>query len=351
LPNLGGGGAERVTLTLAKTFAERGHEVDLVVMDRSGELVDAVPAGVRVFNLKARRVRNVVLPLVRYLRARRPDALQISMWPLTIVGIIAAGLSRTSLRLVVSDHAILSDHYRRRLHPIIRTTIRIFYPKADARVTVSAGAARDLVRLSGLPLTSFEVIHNPVEFPTDLERSDAAIALWGRASKRVLAVGQLKPEKNHEFLIRAFAQLPASLNAKLLIVGTGALQPQLAALAEMEGVGGDVIFAGYVADPWPLYAAADLFVLSSREESFANVLVEALYAGLPIVSTSTIGATNVLEGGKYGRIVASEDVSALAAAMASELGERRDTSSFRKRALQLSGSGSADAYLSLLLPK
>ena len=351
LPNLGGGGAERVTLTLAKAFAERGYDVDLVLMERSGELLDAVPAGVRIVDLKAKQMRSVVRPLVRYLRTRRPQALQISMWPLTIMGIIATRLSRAPLRLIVSDHAILSDHYPRRLHPIIRATMRIFYPMADARVTVSPGAARDLARLSGLPLALFEVIHNPIEFPAELPLSESAVAHWGKASKRILTVGQLKPEKNHELLIRSLAQLPTAIDAKLLIAGTGTLRPQLMALAEKEGVGRRVIFAGYVANPWPLYAAADLFVLPSREESFANVLVEALYAGLPIVSTSTIGATGLLDGGKWGRIVPSGDVDALATAMASELGERRDTRSCLERALELSGPGSADAYLSLLVPE
>ena len=62
IPNLGGGGAERVALTLTGAFVERGHEVDLLVMQRQGELLDLVPSGVRLIELAAPRTRDVFGP-------------------------------------------------------------------------------------------------------------------------------------------------------------------------------------------------------------------------------------------------------------------------------------------------
>jgi glycosyltransferase involved in cell wall biosynthesis len=146
------------------------------------------------------------------------------------------------------------------------------------------------------------------------------------------------------------ARLPQSLGAKLMIVGEGNLRDELLALARQEGVEDRLILPGYAADVWPFYASADLFALPSREESFGLVLVEALYAGLPIVSTATIGAADVLQGGQWGRLVPQGDVGAFAVAMEAELGSAPDGRARRKWAEQLSGKAAVDAYVSLLDP-
>lgn len=350
IPNLAGGGAERVALTLARAFADRGHDVDLLVMEKRGELAGQVPDNVRLVELGTPRTRQVLAPLVRYLRDRRPAALQVSMWPLTVVGIGATRLARTGTRCVVSDHAVLSDHYAPSKHFGLRMSVRLFYPLADARVGVSKGAAEDLARLSGLDPSSFTVIPNPVSFPGEVTRRPEIEAMWGDCGKRILTVGQLKPEKDHALLIRAFARLPQAMEARLMIVGEGDLRPMLLELATREGVADRVIFPGHVVDPWPFYASADLFALSSREESFGLVLVEALYAGLAIVSTATIGAVEVLENGRWGRQVPRGDIGGLAEALNEEPAGPPDRPALRERAERLSGRTAVDAYLSLLLP-
>jgi glycosyltransferase involved in cell wall biosynthesis len=338
---MSGGGAERVALALIRAFVERGYELDLVLTQARGELLPLLPQEVRVWDLHARRLRNAIWPLVRYLRERRPDALQVSMWPLTVVGILAHKLSRCHGKLVVSDHAVLSDH-----HPssgqqaVISTTIRMFYPWAEARITPSEGVARDLATLARLPDDFFTVIPNPIEFPGSIERNPEVEALWKGASRRILTIGKLKEEKRQDLLIRAFARLPRSLNAGLMIAGTGALLSSLQDLARAEGVGDRVHFPGYFDDPWPLYASADLFALSSREEAFGNVLVEALYAGLPIVSSRSIGAEEILDGGRFGSL-ASSDPEALAEAMQSALDEPHRPEPGRARALHLCGESVA----------
>jgi len=349
IPNLAGGGAERVALTLVGALADRGHEVDLLVMEAVGELAGQVPAGVKLVDLHVKRTRKVLWPLIRYLRKRRPDALQVSMWPLTTVGILATRLARSGTRCVVSDHAVLSDHYARSKHAFLGASVRLFYPLANARVGVSSGAVEDLARLARLDPSMFTVIPNPISFPRKLQRRADVEAMWGDCKSRILTVGQLKPEKDQALLIRAVARLPQSLGAKLMIVGEGNLRDELLALARQEGVEDRLILPGYAADVWPFYASADLFTLSSREESFANVLVEALYAGLPIVSTATIGAASVLDDGKWGRIVPKGDVEALATALAEQLSRKPDAAERRARALELSGCASIDRYEELLL--
>lgn len=356
LPNMTGGGAERVALTLMRAFLDRGHEVDLVLMSASGELMTLLPDGVRLFDLKARRVRNLLWPLVRYFRERRPDAMQASMWPVTTMAILARLLSRSPARIVVSDHSCLSQAYRGQ--PIVtvslRMSVRALYPLADARIAVSAGVADDLGRLSGLDAARWTVIHNPVPAPAEpaVDGAGRDSAAWPAGAARVLTVGRLKHAKNHALLLRAFARVPRERTAHLVILGEGELRADLERLAAELGISDRVSMPGFIADPTPYYRSADLFVLSSDHEGYGNVLVEALHAGLAVVSTDCpAGPREILEGGGYGKLVSCNDPDALAAAIVAALDDTVDKDAQRRRAAELSGDHVVDEYLSLLLPQ
>ncbi|HEX8643919.1 MAG TPA: glycosyltransferase [Allosphingosinicella sp.] len=352
LPDFGAGGAERVALRLAKDWLAAGYEVDLVLLRAKGELMDLVPAEVRVVDLGVDRFRKGVGPIVRYLRERRPRAMQISMWPLTVVGLMARALARVETRIVTSDHVVLTRQYghSRATMAALRATTRLFYPRAEARVIVSEQAADDLARLSGIARDQIDVIYNPVAPPPDDVTTTPEIeALWGDAEGRVINVGGLKDQKNHARLIRSFRAVAARTRAKLMILGEGPLRTQLEALAAELGLADRIVFAGFTRDPWPYYASADLFALSSDYEGYPLVLIEAMRSGLRIVSTDCeSGPAEILDRGKYGRLVPVEDEAALAAAIVAALAEPHDPDRLRARAAALSGDRVAERYLELM---
>jgi glycosyltransferase involved in cell wall biosynthesis len=192
LPDMRGGGAERVGLRLINDFLAAGHEVDLVLLEEKGELLELLPPTVKVFGMNAPRVRGAIKPLARYFRERNPYAVQISMWPYTIAGLLAHHLARSGSRVVLSDHATLSRHYRpgSAAYFLLTKTVRLFYPWADARVIVAEHAADDLARISGIDRASIEVIYNPVSAPpSDQRRRPDIEALWGV---------QRKPRQAHD---------------------------------------------------------------------------------------------------------------------------------------------------------
>lgn len=354
LPDMGGGGAERVALTLIRAFIERGHDIDLVLMRGEGELLAELPSAVRLFDLESPGLLATLWGLRRYLRAHRPDAVQASMWPLTIVAILARTLARSRARLVVSDHTTLSIHYDvgALLRAALRVTTSLFYPWADARVIVSKRAADDLARLSGLDRQSIAVIYNPIDAPPTADQAGAADRLWSEGDGlRILSVGSLKAVKNYPLLIRAFARVAQRRPARLTIVGQGPERDALAALAAAEGVGDRVMLPGYAANPWPYYASADLFVLSSDYEGFGNVLVEAMAMGVKVVSTDCeSGPSEILDGGRFGRLVPCGEIEALAQAMEQAIDAPADADALRARAASLSGEGAIERYLALLVP-
>jgi glycosyltransferase involved in cell wall biosynthesis len=347
LPNFRGGGAERVALTVMGDLLDTGHKVDLVLGRAEGELLRLLPNEVSVFDLGAARLRNMLLPLIRYFRGRRPDATQVRMWPLTVLGIIAHRLAGAPGRLVVSDHTTLSRQSGVSLRNL-RWTLRLFYPLADARLIVSSAAAADAARLSGLPERTFHVIYNPLP-----PRSSNGAAVhepdWGGEGARILTVGSLIPVKNHRLLLDAFALVAKQRESRLIILGDGECRPELEAHAAQLGIADRVSFPGFALDPSPYYESADLFVLSSDREGFGNVLVEAMSAGLNVVSTDCeSGPREILGGGEYGRLAAAGDAESLSQAMLETLDDPIDAEVLKRRAEQLVGA-SLEAYRKVLL--
>jgi len=352
LPDLGAGGAERIAITLAHAFREAGQEVEFVLMQKKGELLEALPSDVRVVDLGAQRIRQAIRPLVGYFRESKTDAVQARMWPLTVAAIAARRLARSPARLVVSDHISLSHQAGSSAvkRALVRLTTRLFYPLADARVGVSEGVAQDLSRLSGIPREDFTLIYNPVAAPGVAAQDSAVEHLWGSAKARFLTVGTLKEQKNHALLIEGFARVAERLDAKLVIVGEGHLRGALERRIKDLELHGRVELVGYVPDPSPYYESADVFVLSSDYEGFAIVIVEALHHALGVVSTDCpSGPAEILCGGRFGRLVPVGDCAALAQAMADEWQTKRKSEELRARAAEFSLESAASAYLGLLV--
>lgn len=352
LPNFRGGGAERVALTLIREFVGRGYEVDLVLVRAEGALIKLVPPEATLVVLGASRFLAAIIPLARYLRERRPHAVQVRMWPLTVIAVLARALARSKARLVLSDHAPLSRHYSRspRTLRLLKWSVRAFYPRAEARILVSAGAAEDLSRLTGLPRDAFTVVYNPLARVERPAPSADVEALWKGSDGRIISVGSLTAIKNHALLLDAFVRLRRLRRARLLIVGAGEELSALRAQAAREGVADDVVFAGFQPDPSALIASADLFVLSSEFEGFGNVLVEAMWLGVKVVSTDCpTGPREILAGGEFGRLVPCGDAQALAEAMDAALREPKMPDRLKRRAEALSGPATMERYLELML--
>jgi Glycosyltransferase len=352
LPDLRPGGAEKMRLHLARQWMERGFGVEFVLRRKQGELLQLVPEGASVVDLGVDRVRTMLGPLIRYLSAKQPDALLAAMWPMTVVAPLAARLSGFRGRVVVSEHNNMTAAYRNRGRghgAMMRASMGLSYSLADAVVAVSEGVAQDLARLSRRDRSAFHVIYNPACTETIIPMPAEGAAAHG--PKTVLTVGSLKTQKRHDLLLEAFARLPASVDAQLVVVGSGELRTALEDQARALGIGNKVVFAGYQADTRSWYAKADLFVLCSDYEGFGNVIVEALEMGVPVVSTDCpSGPREILADGRYGRLVPTGDIEALRDAILESLQTTHERMALRARALDFSVERVAGQYLDLMFP-
>lgn len=353
LPNLQGGGAERVALYLANHWASQEIDVEFVLMEAKGELLELVDTKISIHSLQASRIRCSILPLRNYLIQRKPVLIWAGLWPLTSAAIMAWQLSGRRGTLFTMDHTNLSISCIQELKAspfYLRSLLRITYPFATGVMAVSEGVKDDLSRLAGFQPDRVKVIYNPVvREGRDLELVDLSLRkkLWGdNVNHHVLAVGSFKVQKNFLLLLRSFAQLPDSLNAKLTILGDGSLRPQLEALIYELGLAHRVALPGFVVDTSDWYRTADLFVLSSSWEGLPTVVIEALEFGVPVVSTDCrSGPAEILEHGRYGRLVPVGDADALAHAMQASLLEQHDHDALRRRSQDFSVPTIADQYL------
>lgn len=329
---MGGGGAERAMVRLASGIAERGYPTDLVLARDGDEASYAreLAQRVRVVRLSAPHALLGTPALIRYLRRERPRALIAALNYINVIAVAAGQLSHAGIRIVVCEHNTLSAQSgssSQRREKLLPALIRRAYPVADAIVAVSDGVADDLARTASIPRERITVINNPVVMPdmARLVRRPCGHE-WlrlGHSAPVAVAVGRLTPQKGFDVLIRAFAAVRRRRDARLLILGDGPQRQHLQDLVGELGLARYAELVGWVDNVYSYLARADAFVLSSRWEGLPTVLIEALFCGVPVVATDCpSGAREILEGGRFGRLVPVENVAALAAALDETCGGR-----------------------------
>jgi len=261
-----------------------------------------------------------------------------------------------SSRLIVTVHNTLSISVRTAASKWKRSVpdlMRCLYPFADKVVAVSRGVAMDLIDELGIPASSVEVVYNPVVRP---EMKDLAAEpvdhewLNNKTCPVLIAASKLKPQKDLPMLLRAFQKVRAQRPVRLLILGEGPDLHSLEELAAELGIAADVQFAGFVQNPFAYYRRADLFVMSSAWEGLPTALIEALACGCPVVSTDCpSGPAEILDKGRYGRLVPVGDHQALAKGIMEVLDSPPSAALLEERANYFSLADSVDRYEKLVV--
>jgi len=356
LPDLAGGGIERVVVNLAQGLSAHGHIVDVVLMRARGALLRELPAEVRVVDLRVPGGHELTFPfalpgLVGYLRRRRPRSLYSGMTSVNAIAITARALARVATQVVVSEHVPPSinatTHPLKRALPLL---IRWTYPRADAVVAVAHALADDLARVSRLPRERIDVVYNPAVDAALLEQSrrDPGHPWFDDGVPVLLGVGRLVPQKDFATLLEAFALVRRERDVRLVIIGEGPERAALEARAGRLGVAEHVSMPGFSDVPAAFMARSAVFVLSSVFEGLAMVLMEALACGCPCVSTDCLsGPREILDGGRFGPLVPVGDAAALAAAIVATLDAPIARETLRERGAEFSVERSVEAYRSL----
>jgi glycosyltransferase involved in cell wall biosynthesis len=192
------------------------------------------------------------------------------------------------------------------------------YAYADEFIAISGSIADALTSL-GLPPQHVHTIRNPAFTPAILKRAEEPVDHPWFAMKNapiIIGVGRLTLTKSFHVLVDAFAKIRARKCCRLVILGEGDAREPLQSQVESLGIESEVWMPGFVDNPFKYVARSDVFVLSSTDEPFGNVIVEALAVGTPVVSTRCSGGPKeILENGRWGDLVPVGDSSAMAIAI------------------------------------
>jgi len=354
LPNLYGGGSERVMVKLANALAKRGMKVDLVLGEAKGQFLSSVDDEVNIIDLAKRRISRTLWPLICYLWRERPLVMISSLGHANIVAIVARYLSFNRVRsiaLVQNVYSRASCDYGGLRVRILSVAIKWLYPLADAIVADSQGSAEDIIRCGGIPRNLVRCIYNPVIDSTMMALAKKPVShvfFEPGAPPVVLGAGTLFPVKDFPTLIKAYHSVQKKHPCNLIILGEGPDRNRLEQLIEELGIKGKVSLPGFSDNPYGYMARTAVFVVSSVRESMSLVLVEAISLGATAVASNCdYGPREILQNGKFGRLVPVGDVAAMANAIELALIEPRRQIP-EEVLLPFTVNGSVDKYVSLI---
>jgi glycosyltransferase involved in cell wall biosynthesis len=345
---IGGGAFANIASALAKGFVGADVDVDVIYVHRSADAPSVTfPPRSNTAHLGSSRAAISAPALAAYLRGRDPDVLVSLGWLLNPSAVIAKKLSRWRGTLLLNEQSSMSyksrvEHrhdLRFRFMPIIA---QLLYPRSDGLIAPSGDVLQDLRETARLHrgVPPLRVIANPVDVESIQIRAREQPEIPGLLANQdplILAVGRLERQKNFPLLVKAFAKVRKHRPARLLILGEGSERSSLESLIGDLRLGADVSLPGAVKNPYPYMAGADMLALSSEEEGFGLVLVEAMSVGCPVVATRCPGGpADILEEGRSGVLTSPGDPDELAAACVSLLededGRKRLSRAGKKRA-------------------
>jgi len=357
LPSFEKGGVERMMVNLARGFAALGHSPDFVVKEASSPYLEALPETVKLIELDNFH-HDVQVAAALYLEQAAPYAILTSKEENDDIAVRAKERSGTSTRIIMRAPVHVTSRLKHKRRGPLKTwktylNLKRVMSKADAVVAVSEGVALDISTITGIPLEKIHVIRNPVITPELKDLATAPVDHEWFTQKDIpvlIAIGRLGRQKNFETLIKAFNEMRTKIGCRLIILGEGRRRSSLEKLVSRLGLNEYVELPGFVVNPFAYLAKSDLFVLSSLWEGSPNALAEALALGIPVVSTDCdSGPHEILQDGRYGKLVPVNDIEKLADAMVRTLSNPLPSEILREAVTEYTTVRAARAYLDVLL--
>lgn len=317
-PNFNGGGAERIAVNLANEYTGQGHDVTLLVIHDAGPYRSQLSPKVRLEVVGLNRGYKVLFYLIKYFRQKNyTHVLSVLRGTNVLVGL--ALWFKLSSSLIFREANELNEFeckpFTLRVKELLM--MRLAYFRAQKVIANACKTKQDLIDYRIASDGKIAVIHNPVLSSLyNNKMQEDCIFEFDSSLYYFLNIGRFHYQKNQALLIRAFAKvLEYESASRLVLVGEGGEEENLKALIDRLNLHGKVFLVPFQSNPFPFYKKTNCFVLSSRWEGFGNVIVEALAAGTPVISTACGGPQDILQHGKFGVLVEKENEQALADAM------------------------------------
>ncbi|QDT42709.1 N-acetylgalactosamine-N,N'-diacetylbacillosaminyl-diphospho-undecaprenol 4-alpha-N-acetylgalactosaminyltransferase [Gimesia alba] len=326
--SLGGGGAERVLLDQLARLDRDQFTPLLYLVSHSGSLLEELPEDVPVYAFSSRNAtprwnwpgrihRQLVSDLARVIQEQQVDLVFDHTFHMTLIAGPATRKTKTPrLSLIVCDPEQDLTNSESRFLFFKKRLLQQAYHSADTVIAVSEGVRQAAIAYYDLDPALVQTFYNPV----NLERIDA---LYAQGDLRldldkfhVVSCGRLHPQKGFGYLLEAAEKLiyqNGLTDLRFHILGEGPSREELQRQIKQRRLGEAVLLEGFQDNPFQYYREAQLFCLPSLYEGFGLVLAEAMACRIPVLSTDCpSGPAEILENGKYGRLVPPANADALA---------------------------------------
>lgn len=369
--DMGGGGAPSQAIALIASLHKKGVPCSLIVFWDYGPRRKLIPPDVDIVELGpswcktilrdrrgsllsplARALASVIITarLVRLLRGERFDVLIATQQTVNTCVLVADLFAQRDIAIVVRQdvHPSIAESERLLSLRFAYGVLPYLYRRASAVVGVSQAITDALGKR--LPSeTNLRTIYNPA--PTKLPHpSRVAPHPWLRADEPVvLSVGRLTREKNHALFIHVLAELRKRRPVRGIILGDGRERHRLLMLRDRLGLAEVLDLPGFVEEPLPWMSDSSLLLHTAKSEGFGNVLVEALHVGTPVVALDCPGGPReILDGGRFGALVASHSAVDLADAVERVLDAPPDAAALMARAGEFTVERTVTGYSDLI---
>lgn len=315
MPDLSGGGAERIVVTFLKHLDREHFDPILIVCRASGVYLDSVPSDTPIFSLEKTskwRFFSLVSRFKRIVTDQNLDVVVSFLWYADAIQLLAK--SSLSPPAVCSFHSVPSAIKKEHLGWLKVLLLKSLYRRANRILAVSKSVAKEIddLFLAGQKNKTF-VQFNPFDFDQLVKRSKQQTGVWpSETATNIVFVGRLERVKGPDRFLEMLKLLPTNLDWHAKFVGTGSLQPALEQQVADSELGHRVDFDGFVSNPFPLIREADILVVTSRFEAFPSVIVEALMLKTTVVSYDCDSGPAEIINSENGVLVTSGDATELA---------------------------------------
>lgn len=329
-PSLITGGAERLRYMFLKLIDENKYDISLCCIEKKGTLGEKIEKmGYRVdcLNMSSKPYNLLtVIALFRYLKKNKFDIVQTSLFNANFHGRIAAILAGVPV-IISEEH---SEHYQynsfKFVPYILMDKILSFF--THKIICCCANVKSSISRLEHIPEDKFKVIINAIDCREPVPgggREEARKIMGVNESDIVIGnVSMLCRRKMQSVLVEAFAEVVKShANAKLVFIGEEYLpaKEELVVLAQKLNVIDKIIFMGRRDDVYLLLKGIDIFVLSSLHEGIPLAFLEAMFTGVPVISTDVGGVSEVIKHNINGILLPAGASDKMAAAIKDLIGD------------------------------
>ena len=319
LADLGTGGAERVSILLARVLKRRGHSVRFVCLcGGKDEISQWIRPEFELDILGAKRTLTALPSLKNYISSHRDTILFSSCEYVSLLALIAG--RRSGIPVVVRLPNMPSNHLYRGFTEfkwnVIRWLNKRLLPKAKTIIAQTEAMRQEALKRYHLAEDKVVTINNPVDKEMVLTSAEHHDNPFTEGRIQFLAVGNILYSKGIDVLIEAFAQVRKQMpEAHLTILGRTNSDYAKEIISQVSPSDG-ISFEGFKANPYPYMRHCNVFVLSSRMEGFPNVVLEAMCFNKPIASTTCVPIINqIISDGVNGYTCLPEDAKGLASCM------------------------------------